>query len=214
MPLAAELRARVALALGDRNLATQRLREALQLIPDADDLRVELARQRFRAGYFAEAGSEFSRLAARAEGAEFSYASYWAGIAYALAGRCAPALAALQAVFDASGGRDGWAMLGLARLGALCPVDPALRAQSLAWAENLYRQHPGVETAVTMALHAAAQGDFAQAVHLQQEAVTLATTNQETHEHLASLKTVLGSYQAKTMPDKAYLPGSGLLNIE
>ncbi|MCK7592997.1 tetratricopeptide repeat protein [Pseudomarimonas salicorniae] len=213
-PLAAELHARVALARGDADAARSRLQRALELIPEADDLRVELARLEFRQGSYEAAARAFDALASRVEGAELSYARYWGGLAHALAGDCAKAQASLRDVFDASGGRDGWAMLGLARLGALCPADAAARDRARGWADTLHRQHPGVETAVTAALHAAADGDFERALTLQQQALDAAVAGAERLEHVASLKATLEGYRQRRLPERAYLAGSGLLDID
>lgn len=212
--LVAELRARVALARGDQNTAAERLSEALARLPDADDLRVELARLYFRRGAYAEAASQLDELARRVEGAELDYALYWGGLAHAMAPACAPALERLQTVFTKSGGRDGWAMLGLSRLRALCTVPPAEREEGRRWAETMFSQHPGPDTAVSLAMHEAAAGRFDQAVLLQSQALQQARSNQQPAGLLAAFERDLAGYRDRKLPDRAYQPGSDLLGID
>lgn len=212
--LIAELRARVALARGDQNTAAERLSEALARLPDADDLRVELARLHFRRGAYAEAASQLDELAQRVEGAELDYALYWGGLAHAMAAACAPALERLQTVFRKSDGRDGWAMLGLSRLRALCTVPPAEREEGRRWAETMFSQHPGPDTAVSLAMHEAAAGRFDQAIVLQTQALEEAHSRQQPAELLAAFERDLAGYRNRQLPDRAYQPGSDLLGID
>jgi len=210
----AELRARIALSAGQPDAAIDRLTEALSLLPEADDLRVELARLSFRRGDYRRAATEFDALAERVQDAELSYALYWAGLAHAMLGQCEPAHARLQRVFDLSAKRDGWAMLGLSRLRALCPVTDALRSEGRSWAETLFRQHPGIDTAVTLALHHAAAGEFPRAIELQDQAIEAAASQGESLDLREALQADRAAYRAGRLPGRAYQPGSALLRVE
>lgn len=211
--LVAELRARVAMAQGETQRAEEQLSTALTLMPAANDLRVELARLYFRSERYSAAAVQFDELADRVQGAEWSYARYWGGVAHALSGQCSEALAAMNEVFEDSQRRDGWAMLGLGRLAAVCPVDDATRTAQLERAQALYAQHPGVETAVTLAMHAAAAGRFNDAIRFQQKAIEQAMLSAEPAAHVASLQALLSRFEAQQVAPRAYLSGSGLLSL-
>ncbi|GIX36478.1 MAG: hypothetical protein KatS3mg126_2257 [Lysobacteraceae bacterium] len=209
----ADLAARIALRRGDSAEAEARLEEALQLLPEADDLRVELARLQFRREDWQAAAASFAQLAGRVEGEEWAYARYWGAVAEAMAGSCAKALAGMQEVLARSGGRDGWAMLGVARLGALCPPDDATRRKSAGYAQAMLRQFPGVETRVSAAFHAVADGRRDEAEGLLAQALEQARAEGESASHLRSLESLIARVRRGEATSSAYLPGSALLHI-
>ena len=209
--LIALLRATIAGQNGDRASQIARLQEAIALDPSGDDIRVELAHLLFKAGQYPAAAEHFDQLTARSSDAAHNYALYWAGLAHGMAGNCELAERALSKVLSASGGRDGWAMFGLARLRASCAASGADLQQAAAWADSLYRQYRSAETIEGLAMVRAAEGDFAAALGLIDEALELARQNGESLDYLADLEALKRGFAQRQKADRPYSPHSATL---
>ena len=206
------LRGRVALESGDPQSAAQHFRRALALDPAGLDIRALLARVAIRNRHYVEAAEQFDYLAEHSESAEQNYAQYWSGLAHAMSLNCELAARRFQQVFDASQGRDGWAMFGLIRIHAVCPSLTQASSDKVAgWAEQLYRQHRGPETAEALAMLRAAAGDWNQAVALQSEALKLARDSGESLDLIEDFEVLLKRFNANKPADRAYSPHSRLL---
>ena len=206
------LRGRVALESGDTQSAARHFRRALGLDPEGVDIRALLARVAMRNRDYGEAAEQYDYLAEHSEGAEQNFAQYWSGLAHAMSMHCEPAARRFQQVFDASQGRDGWAMFGLIRTHAVCPsLTQASSDKVVGWAEQLYGQHRGPETAEALAMLRAAAGDWAAAVALQSEALQMARDSGESLDLIEDFELLLKRFNEQKAADRAYSPHSRLL---
>ena len=205
------LRGRILSASRDWSAAQRCFREAQQIEPDARDIRAELGRVSMRLDDFASAFDAFDSLVAGSEGAERNHARYWSGLAAAMLGRCDAAEQALSDVVTASSGRDGWALLALARLRAVCDGDPAHRAQAIQWAETMAGQFRGAETLETLAMLRAAERRRDEAVQLQNEAIASAERAGADPQLLADMRAQLARFRAGKRASAAFSPHSPML---
>ncbi len=208
----AQLLARLDLADGQPSAAAERYQSALELDPARDDIRVELAHLAMRMQQYGLAAEHFGTLSTRTDPKARSYALYWLGLANAQLARCAAANRPLSDVLELSKGRDGWAMLALARVRAICP-DTGAEAlqQATGWAELLHRQHAGPETAETLAMIRAAQGRFAEAQQLQTEAIAHARAASYSAELIEWMQAALTRFSQSRRAEQAFAPDSPLL---
>jgi tetratricopeptide (TPR) repeat protein len=208
----AQLLARLDQADGQPSAAVERYGSALKLDPERDDIRVELAHLAMRMQQYALAAEHFGTLSTGTDPKARSYALYWLGLANAQLARCAAADQPLYEVLELSKGRDGWAMLALARVRAIC-ADTGAEAlqQAVGWAELLHRQHAGPETAETLAMIRAAQGRFAEAQQLQSEAIAHARAASYSAELIEWMQAALTRFSQSRRAEQAFAPDSPLL---
>lgn len=211
-PTVALLLARLDVSDGALDTAREHYQVALRLDPDGDDIRVELAHLFMRLQDYAQASEQFEILSTRSDPKAHSYALYWRGLADAQLSRCAAAEQALSEVLQLSGGRDGWAMLALARVRAICPDTAADSLQQAAgWAELLHRQHAGPETAETLAMIRAAQKRYSEAAELQAQAVDFARQAGYANDLIEWMQVAAKRYSQSKAANSAFAPGSPLL---
>ncbi|MCH8959578.1 MAG: tetratricopeptide repeat protein [Proteobacteria bacterium] len=162
---------------GSGNIAIGFYRSVLNGRPEFARARLLLANALMRLRRFAEATVQYQRVVAEDE--QHMTAQFLLGIAYLVQGKCA---AALGPVGDslALGPGNVRVRTVAARLYATCPAATAdLRARSLGYARDLYREMPGADMAVTLAMALAANGEFAEAEEYQAEAMFEAIRDQD-----------------------------------
>ena len=196
------------------NIAIGFYRSVLNGRPEFARARLLLANALVRLRRFAEATVQYQRVVAEDE--QHMTAQFLLGIAYLVQGKCA---AALGPVGDslALGPDNVRVRTVAARLYATCPAATAdLRARSLGYARDLYREMPGADMAVTLAMALAANGEFAEAEEYQAEAMFEAIRDQDA-DRQAMLYGDMQRYQQKkralkTWPDGAeiFLPPRNL----
>ncbi|MFK8015298.1 MAG: tetratricopeptide repeat protein [Gammaproteobacteria bacterium] len=155
-------------ASGDDANAASDFESALELDPDAVATRVFLANARMRQGQYADAAVQYGMAGARDEkNAELRFRQ---GIAWIAAQRCDRAETALLAGYELEE-RAVRIVQAIARLYATCDVDSAKRKTALAYAQLLYNAQPTLETAETLAMVLAANGEFEDAADFQRQAI-------------------------------------------
>ncbi len=199
---------------GSGNIAIGFYRSVLNGRPEFARARLLLANALMRLRRFAEATVQYQRVVAEDE--QHMTAQFLLGIAYLVQGKCA---AALGPVGDslALGPGNVRVRTVAARLYATCPAATAdLRARSLGYARDLYREMPGADMAVTLAMALAANGEFAEAEEYQAEAMFEAIRDQDADRQVM-LYGDMQRYQQKkralkTWPDGAeiFLPPRNL----
>ncbi|MCH6572398.1 MAG: tetratricopeptide repeat protein [Proteobacteria bacterium] len=199
---------------GSGNVAIGFYRSVLNGQPKFAKARLLLANALMRMRRFAEATVQYQRIVAEDE--QHMTARFLLGIAYLVQGNCAAAIGPIGDSLALGPGNVRVRTVA-ARLYATCPNAAAdLRAQSLGYARDLYREMPGADMAVTLAMALAANGEFAEAEEYQAEAMFEAIMDQDA-DRQAMLYGDMQRYQQKkralkTWPDGAeiFLPPRNL----
>ncbi|AKS42962.1 tetratricopeptide repeat protein [Wenzhouxiangella marina] len=158
--------------MGRLDEAEQGYRRVLAIDEGFDEAReamafVELARRRFDA-----AAAAFERMADAASGPDAQRLRYWQAMARLGAGDCAEGAALLERLRQLEDGFDPEVLGALARVRASClGAGEAQLSEAFNWAEVIYQDAPGMETAATLAMVYAAMGLFDDAVDLQAQAL-------------------------------------------
>ena len=199
---------------GSANVAVGFYRSALNGRPEFARARMLLANTLMRLRRFTEATVQYQRVVA--EDQQHMIAQFLLGMAYLVQGNCAAAIGPIGDSL-ALGPDNVRVRTVAARLYATCSSATAdQRTRSLAYARDLYKEMSGVEMAVTLAMALAANGEFAEAVEYQAEAMFEAIREQDT----ARKDILYGDMQRyqqkkralKTWPDGAeiFLPPTNL----
>jgi len=199
---------------GSSTIAVGYYRSVLNGRPGFARARMLLANTLMRLERFAEATVQYQRVVADNE--QNMIANFLLGIAYMVQENCAAAIGPIGDSL-ALGFANVRSKTVAARLFATCPVASASqREQSLSYARDLYREMPGTDMAVTLAMALAANGDFAEAEEYQAQAMFEAIRNQDA-EQQAMLYVDMQRYQQqkralKSWPDGAeiFLPPGNL----
>ncbi len=147
-------------------------RRVLRLEPDSLRAREALAFVALARRQFDAAADAFERLVEVLEPAEASRLNYWQAIAQLGAGDCIGGAARLNELRRASESFDPQVMAALARASASClDLGEDALNESFNWAELIYQDSPGMETAATLAMAYASLGLFDDAVDLQAQAL-------------------------------------------
>ncbi len=195
---------------GKGDVAVGYYRSALIGRPDFIRARLLLANSLMRLRRFSEATLQYQRVVAEDE--QHITAKYLLGMAYLVQGNCAAAMGPIgdSLALDSDNVR---VRIVAARLYATCPAAAAdQREQSLSYARDLYREIPGADMAVTLAMALAANGEFAEAAEYQAQAMFEAIRNQDA-DRQAILYVDMQRYQQgkralRAWPDEAeiFLP--------
>jgi tetratricopeptide (TPR) repeat protein len=154
---------------GDDEEARKLYEKALESQPQLVEPRMLLANAQMRVGEFAAAGDNYAQIAHQLP--ESKEVRYLLGLAWLAAGQCEWALQVLsQAVAMMPG--DPQALIALARAYSTCPeATDEQRQQALGAARSMYEKAPGLDTAETLAMASAANGEFQDAVDFQSQAM-------------------------------------------
>jgi tetratricopeptide (TPR) repeat protein len=179
---------------GSTEIAVGYYRSALNGRPEFARARLLLANTLMRLRRFAEATVQYERIVAENE--QNMVAKYLLGMAYLVQENCAAAIGPIGDSL-ALGFANVRARTVAARLFATCPAaSVGQREQGLGYARDLYRELPGADMAVTLAMALAANGDFAEAEEYQAQAMFEAIRNQDA-EQQAMLYVDMQRYQRK-----------------
>ncbi len=152
--------------------AEQGYRRALALDPDFAGVGEALAFVTLARREFSQAAAEFARLADAASAADAQRLRYWEALAFLGAGQCADGVQRLEALRAGAEEFDPQVMAALARARSSClAADEASLSEAFSWAELVYQDSPGMETAATLAMVYAAMGLFDDAIDLQAQAM-------------------------------------------
>ncbi len=129
---------------------------------------VELSQRQFDA-----AGNAFAQLVQSSDDAESrTRLRYWQAMAHLGGGKCMDAASLLDELRRSTDEFDPPIMAALVRTRASCvDADEDQLSEAFSWAEMLYHNAPGIETAATLAMVYAAMDLFEDAVELQAQAL-------------------------------------------
>ncbi|MCZ6559777.1 MAG: tetratricopeptide repeat protein [Gammaproteobacteria bacterium] len=190
---------------GSGSIAVGYYRSALNGRPEFARARLLLANTLMRLERFADATVQYQRVVAEDE--QNRVARYLLGMAYLVQENCAAAIGPIGDSL-ALGFVNVRARIVAARLFATCPAaSVSQREQGLGYARDLYRELPGADMAVTLAMALAANGDFAEAEEYQAQAMFEAIRNQDA-EQQAMLYVDMQRYQQKKPALKSWPDGA------
>jgi len=166
--------------------------KALQTEPQLVEPRMLLANAQMRAGEYAQAGDNYAQIAHQLPGSV--EVMYLLGVAWLAAGECQwadPVL--LRAIKMAP--EDRQIATALARAYSTCPqATEDQKKQALTVARAMYDQHPDMDSCETLAMAAAANGQFEEAVDAQTQAIFEALKT-ETRDRLPWMQDNMKRYQ-------------------
>jgi tetratricopeptide (TPR) repeat protein len=155
-------------ATGDDDSAIREYEASIELDPNDVAAHLFLGNARMRQQAFAQAAQQYGLAAARDDkNAEIRYRE---GMAWMAAATCERAETALLAAYELEPTALR-VVQAIARLYATCPVDDEKRRQALKYAQLLYNAQPALETAATLAMVLAANGQFEDAADYQRQAI-------------------------------------------
>jgi len=167
-------------------------RKALETSPELVEPRLLLANSLMRQKNYQEAGEHYARVVSQLP--ENVEVMYLLGMAWLAADQCQwahPVL--LRAASRAPG--DGQVLNALARAYAICSdATDEQRQQSLQTARAIYEREPGVQSAETLAMASAANGNYDDAVDFQAQAM-FEVLKQEAQEPLEWMRETMARYQ-------------------
>ncbi|MEN1726887.1 MAG: tetratricopeptide repeat protein [Pseudomonadota bacterium] len=147
-------------------------REVMVLEPAFAGAREALAFVTLARRDFDNAASSFAQLAESASPNDAARLQYWRALAELGGGQCAVGAARLEGLHRGAQSNDPEVMAAIVRTRSTCaPSDEEGLAEAFSWAEAMYQQAPGMETAATLAMVYASQGQFEDAVDLQAQAM-------------------------------------------
>ncbi|MCH8930645.1 MAG: tetratricopeptide repeat protein [Proteobacteria bacterium] len=162
---------------GSDNIAIGFYRSVLNGRPEFVRARLLLANALMRLRRIAEATVQYQRVVTEDE--QHMTAQFLLGMAYLVRGNCAAAIGPIGDSLALGPGNLRVKTVA-ARLYATCPTATAdQRTRSLGYARDLYREMPGADMAVTLAMALAANGEFAEAEEYQAEAMFEAIRDQD-----------------------------------
>ncbi len=162
---------------GSGNIAIGFYRSVLNGRPEFVRARLLLANALMRLRRIAEATVQYQRVVTEDE--QHMTAQFLLGMAYLVQGNCAAAMGPIGDSLALGSGNLRVKTVA-ARLYATCPTATAdQQTWSLGYARDLYREMPGADMAVTLAMALAANGEFAEAVEYQAEAMFEAIREQD-----------------------------------
>lgn len=177
-------------------------RRALEIDPVKVEPRVLLANALMRRREYAEASQHYTAVAKSLP--EDAEVLTLLGLSMYAAGDCPRAQKAMGMALEAAP-QDAGVAAALARIYATCPgVDETLRRQALEVAGALYQQEPTQWHAETLAMVAAANALYDDAVDFQTQAIFEALKSDADEERLATLRANLERYEAESPAAKAW----------
>jgi tetratricopeptide (TPR) repeat protein len=191
----------------DRMLATITSLDRAAL---SDDQKRRVAALRLAAGDALTAAAEFGALADEA-GADGLVDRYHQGLALSAAQNCLGAAATFELALEIAPG-EGALMDAAARTWATCDgIDPDRRRRALEFAVALVRARPGAAYAATLAMAAAANGDFRRAVRVQRQLLDMA--RQANDSALPSISANLQRFQQGQRAITAWVAGDPVFDL-
>ena len=178
---------------GNEGEAARFYERALQTRPELVEPRILLANSLMRQGEFDAAGEHYAQIAHQLP--DNVEVQYLLGMAWLAAGQCGWSHQVLDRALSMQPG-DGQVMVALARAYSICDDATAeQREQALVAATAMYERAPGGDSAETLAMAAAANGHFEDAVDLQAQAMFEALRRGDENA-LAWLRENMGRYEA------------------
>jgi tetratricopeptide (TPR) repeat protein len=178
---------------GNEDEAARFYERALETRPELVEPRLLLANSLMRQREFDAAGEHYAQIAHQLP--DNVEVQYLLGMAWLAAGQCGWSHRVLDRALSIQPG-DGQVMMALARAYSICEDATAeQRQQALAAATAMYEREPGGESAETLAMAAAANGHFQDAVELQAQAMFEALRSGDESE-LAWLRENMEHYEA------------------
>lgn len=196
---------RVEQARGESAAAVAAYTQALSLDDGHYDAREELSLMQLEGGEFNPAAANFAKLAEQSPNAGQRLRNlYRQGLAALGGGDCAAAEAALETARAEAGEFIALIADALARARATCGESERQElAEALEWAQAIYAQEPGLESAETLAMVHAALGRFEDAVDFQAQAMFEAMKS-GTLQQRTALQANMARYRGRQRAERAY----------
>ncbi|MCA1799617.1 MAG: tetratricopeptide repeat protein [Xanthomonadaceae bacterium] len=195
---------RVEQARGEAAAAVAAYTRAVSLDASHYEAREELAYLQLEQGEFVRAAANFATLADQSGNAgERARNLYLHGMAALGGGECAVAGAALESARAEAQEFIAPIADAIARMRSTCGGTDAALEEALAWAQRLYANGPGLESAETLAMVHAALGRFEDGVDFQAQAMFEAMKSGELEQRPA-LQVNMARYRNRQAAERAY----------